>query len=270
MGHPKFIYRAAIKLWPLGRVVYRLGNKPLVGSLVRPLIHAANDEAIIIPVHEAVQGTESVVLPYPLLTPLVEQASTRFIMNDCMCRRGENCQSYPQDLGCLFLGDGAIGIDPSLGRLTSVDGALAHVQQAMEIGLVPLVVHASFDAWVLGIPYHRILTVCFCCDCCCAVRMGLRLGPPSFWDTVVRLPGLTVTVGPECVGCGECVDVCHVQAISLSDGRAHINDQCKGCGRCVAACPVGAIALRVDNDVDVLGRLLTRIEQRTSIGPSKA
>ena len=265
MGRSKLVYNALMKLWPLGKVLFWLGNRPLVGPLLQPCISAANDEAIIIPVQEAVRGTESVVLTYPLFTPLVERASTRFILNECLCRRGEDCRTYPQDFGCIFLGAGATEIDPTLGRQVGVDAALAHVRRALEIGLVPLIVHASFDAWMLGVPHHRTLAVCFCCDCCCAVRQGLRLGPPSFWDTVVRLPGLTLTVGRECVGCGDCVDVCHVQAISLDGSRARINERCKGCGRCVAVCPAGAITLRVAEDVDVVGSLLARIEQRTDI-----
>ena len=166
----------------------------------------------------------------------------------------------------MFLGDSAAEIAPTMGRPVDAAEALAHVQRAMEIGLVPLVVHAAFDAWVLGIPYDRTLAICFCCDCCCTVRQGLRLGPPAFWDTVVRLPGLVVAVGPECVGCGACVDACHVRAISLDDGQAHIGDHCKGCGRCAAMCPIGAITLHLAEDVDVLGHLLTQVEQRTNVG----
>jgi ferredoxin len=266
VGRSRLVYDVLMKLWPLGNMFYWLSNRPVVGPLVQPYISASGDEAIIIPVQEAVRGTESVVLPYPLLTPLVERVSTRFLLSECMCRRGENCHSYPQDLGCLFLGDSAAEIAPTMGRPVDAAEALAHVQRAMEIGLVPLVIHAAFDAWVLGIPYDRTLAICFCCDCCCTVRQGLRLGPPAFWDTVVRLPGLTVAVGPECVGCGACVDACHVRAISLDDGQAHIGDHCKGCGRCAAVCPIGAITLHLAEDVDVLDHLLTRIEQRTNVG----
>jgi ferredoxin len=152
-----------------------------------------------------------------------------------------------------------------LGRAADVEEAMAHMRRAMEAGLTPLVVHAAFDAWLVGIPYHRMLAVCFCCDCCCTIRHGLRLGPPAFWDTVVRLPGLAVEVGDGCTGCGSCLDVCPVRAIALKDGCARVGEQCKGCGRCVAACPSGAITLRVDEDTDVLGNLLARIERRTAI-----
>jgi ferredoxin len=270
VGRSRYIYTLLMKLWPLGKAFYWLSNRAVIGPLLEPYISAAGDEAIIIPVQEAVRGTENVVLPYPLLAPLVERASTRCLLNECMCRRGENCQVYPHDLGCLFLGDGAAEIAPDIGRPVGVDEALTHIQRTMEIGLVPLVVHAAFDAWVLDIPYGRMLAICFCCDCCCTVRQGLRLGPPAFWDTVVRLPGLTVAAGTECVGCGACVDVCHVRAISVVDGQAHILDRCKGCGRCASVCPNGAITLRATEDVDMLNRLLTRVERYTSVQATAA
>ncbi len=267
MARSRLFYETLMKLWPLGRFIYRLTNRRLLRPLSRPFFKALNSEAIIIPIHETIADPESVVLPYPMLVPLITHTSTRFLMNECMCRRGENCQTYPQDFGCLFLGDGATRISPSMGRLVDEDEAIAHVQQAMDLGLMPLVVHTTFDALTLGIPYRRMLGVCFCCDCCCTVQQGLRLGPPAFWDIVVRLPGLTVEVDGDCVGCGACIEPCYVKAISLSNGRARVNEElCKGCGRCLTACPTGAITLRMDEGVDTLGQLVSRINRRTDIG----
>jgi len=265
MGRPKWFYEFWIRVWPLGKVANWLGSRPVIGSLLRPLFSPRDNRAVIIPVNQAVQGTESVVLPFSLLAPLVERASQRFVLAECICRQGERCRHYPRDLGCLFLGDGAAMIDPSQGRPVGVEEALSHARRAMEAGLVPLILHAAFDAYMLGIPFRRMLAVCFCCDCCCTVRQSLRLGPPLFWDAVLRLPGLTVTVGPECNGCGACLDRCYVQAISLDDGRVAIGERCKGCGRCVATCPVGAIRLQLAEEADVLGGLLALVDERTEI-----
>ncbi len=267
MSRARWSFDLVMGLWPLGKALNRLSNWPLLGSLLRPCFDGGGDEAIIIPVQEAVRGTESVVLPFPLLAPLIEAAGARVILNECLCRRGEGCRTYPHELGCLFLGDGVAEIDPLRGRPAGVEAALAHVQRAMDAALVPSVVHSAFDAWLLGIPYRRMLAICFCCDCCCSVRHSLRLGSLAARDTVVRLPGLAVTVGSGCTGCGQCIGACHVGAISLDRGVAHIGPACKGCGRCAALCPVGAITLRAGPHQDLLAGLLARIDARTNIQP---
>ncbi|MBN1246343.1 MAG: 4Fe-4S binding protein [Anaerolineae bacterium] len=260
------IYKLSIRLWPLGRVTGWLAKLPVLGPYLQPrLFDPAESQAIMIPVHEAIQGGDSVILPYTLLPALVQQASHRAVLNHCMCREAEGCQAYPQDLGCLFLGEGATQIDPSLGRLVDVGEALAHVERAMDLGLMPTILHSSLDAFMLQIPFRRMLAICFCCDCCCTIRKGMRMGPPAAWQTVTRLPGLTVAVADTCTGCGRCMDRCPVEAISLSGGRAIISEQCKGCGACVAACPVGAISLQVADGIDVTGALLTLVEARTNI-----
>lgn len=48
----------------------------------------------------------------------------------------------------------------------------------------------------------------------------------------------------KCDGCGECVDVCPVDAIELQSQKAVIdNDECIDCGICVETCPNQAISL---------------------------
>ena len=266
MGRPKIIFDLLMNFWPLSKLANRLGNQPVVGFFVRPLFSTTENESIILPVRQAVRAEESVVLPRSLLEPLIEKSDARVLLHRCICRHAEHCQNYPEELGCLFLGEGATRIHPSMGRAVTTEEALAHARTAMQKGLVPLVVHASFDAFVLGIPYRKMLAVCFCCDCCCTIRQGLRLGPHAFWDTVVRVPGLTVEVGEECIGCGRCTEVCYVHAIRVEYGHARIDDHCKGCGRCAEECPVQAITLRLHKDVNVVEEFLQRVERRTDVG----
>lgn len=47
----------------------------------------------------------------------------------------------------------------------------------------------------------------------------------------------------KCTGCGQCLDICPVGAISLLKGKAVIApDTCIFCGACVYACPRAAIS----------------------------
>lgn len=63
------------------------------------------------------------------------------------------------------------------------------------------------------------------------------------------MPGVSVHVTRECVGCGTCTqDVCFVEAIRLEDGRARIGPECRGCGHCVTVCPAHAIELRIEDE----------------------
>jgi NAD-dependent dihydropyrimidine dehydrogenase PreA subunit len=46
-----------------------------------------------------------------------------------------------------------------------------------------------------------------------------------------------------CTGCGDCLDVCPVEAIQLEDGKAVIDPEtCIDCGVCDPECPVDAIS----------------------------
>ncbi|NLB79404.1 MAG: 4Fe-4S binding protein [Clostridiaceae bacterium] len=51
-------------------------------------------------------------------------------------------------------------------------------------------------------------------------------------------------VDPEkCSGCGSCVDVCPVEAITVNDVAVVDPEECTDCGSCVDECPEEAIEL---------------------------
>ena len=51
----------------------------------------------------------------------------------------------------------------------------------------------------------------------------------------------------KCIGCGTCYDMCHFNAINLTDGKYSVNEYaCEGCGLCSYLCPVSAISLNDD------------------------
>jgi ferredoxin len=179
-------------------------------------------------------------------------------MNHCICRETEECKDYPIDIGCLFLGEAVKHINPKLGHPVTQEEALAHLQRAREAGLVHMVGRNRIDSvWMGAGPFDKLLTICNCCPCCCLWRVLPNL-PDSISDNVTRMPGVSVTVNEECIGCGLCVDSCFVHAIQINDGRAVISEACRGCGRCVEVCPQQVITLTIADD-DFVEQSIARI-----------
>ena len=258
MGRPVWVVNLIKRAFP-----GRFGAAVLtqVPGIRRMIDHGlfAGDDIIYLPqdtvVRQAIQVGQSVehpgntVLPSQIVERFIEQANYHWIMDVCICRDASHCEDYPVDLGCLFLGEAVLQINPQLGRRVTKEEALEHARRCREAGLVHMVGRNKLDTvWLGANPGHRLLTICNCCPCCCLWRMIPYLDP-SIGDKVSRMPGVNITVTDRCVGCGTCTqDVCFVDAIHLEGGRAVISQMCRGCGRCIEVCPEHAIALSVDDD----------------------
>ncbi len=237
-----------------GRVpVVKLTKTPVIGQAIERLLFK-EDKAFFLPrdnviqIHEAIPEPESTILPSEIVDYFIEQASYCWVMNACICRQSNQCKDYPIDLGCLFLGDAVLGINPALGRLVTKDEAREHVRRCREAGLVHMIGRNTLDTVWLGIgPADRLMTICNCCPCCCLWNT-LPYMHPSISGRFSKMPGVRVQVTERCVGCGTCLaDICFVNAIHLEDGKAVISDACRGCGRCVEACPQRAIELTLED-----------------------
>jgi UDP-glucose 4-epimerase len=216
-NNPVLRYRYIPEMWKLAKFQRRARQHPFLSRWFKMDLDVNPDEndAIIIPIQQVVQEGENTVLPYQVLTPIVQKAGGHMLLGRCPCRNGEGCSLYPHDFGCLFLGESVKDVSPKIGKQTDTEGALAHVTKALEMGLVLMIVHSSFDAALISVPFDKMLAVCFCCDCCCTIRHHMRLGPSNFDDTMQRLPGLTVFIGDSCTACGICQDKCPVDAIGF-------------------------------------------------------
>jgi ferredoxin len=254
MARPLWFVKLVKVSFPSRFLLAKLTRAPVFGKIIDYFLFRG-DEIVYLPrdqvvqIGAAVERPDEVVLPSQVLERFIAKANYHWIMNVCICRDSNGCQDYPVDLGCLFLGQAALGINPKLGRRVSKEEALEHVRRCREAGLVHLVGRNRLDTVWLGIgPGEKLLTICHCCPCCCLWRVLPDL-VPWIGDKVTRMPGVRVRVTEACIACGTCVqEVCFVDAIRLGDERAVINDACRGCGRCVSVCPQEAIELVIENE----------------------
>jgi heterodisulfide reductase subunit A len=116
-------------------------------------------------------------------------------------------------------------------------------------------------------PVDSLTTGVFACGC--------ALSPKDVRDTVsdalaaaakaaLFLKGEKITTSPEkafvipelCNGCGDCVEICPVTAISMANEKAKINPFiCIGCGACIPICPKEAIDFRNATNRQIIANL---------------
>jgi ferredoxin len=164
----------------------------------------------------------------------------------CYCRhqaqhRGTVCDAPVEDV-CTSLGAAAEWlIRRGFARPASVDELLDVLDRTERLGLVHLADNVQ----------HKPAYICHCCGCCCgALRTinehGIAAVHPS--NFLVKIDS------SKCIGCGLCVQRCHIHAIEqVDDGqgsKASVKtDSCLGCGVCVRSCPQAALTLARRTDL---------------------
>ena len=245
----------------LVEAAFRLSRLPVLGRF-HPWARPEGTDMRWLPINDDLLLPQGVPVPSSLLDRWIEEASHRVILDYCGCRRASACRHYPAEIGCLLMGDAAPRAARSISREVEPEEARAHASRAMRAGLVPAVGTARVDNLVFNVEDpRRMLTVCFCCECCCLGRY-LRHVPLDSLDRIFPpLPGVSVRVNDRCTGCGECVSHCYIGAIEVVGGRAVHGGYCRACGRCAAACPRGAVEVRID-DPGFLEKTYRRIRSR--------
>jgi ferredoxin len=254
MSRPIWFVQLLKRAFPNRYLVAKATRVPLLGRILDHWLFAGDDlffmpSARAIQINENLSAPRDIVLPSEVVEHFIQQANVHWIMDNCICRQGDRCESYPVNLGCLFLGEAALGINPQLGRRVTMDQALEHLERCRAAGLIHLIGRNKLDTVWLGVgPGENLLTICNCCPCCCLWRVIPDIAP-HIGSKITRMPGISVAISDQCTGCGICTeDVCFVDALHLVDGRASIADRCKGCGRCAIACPENAIEVTIQFD----------------------
>lgn len=227
------------------------------------------DEIIVVPntinINKKIESEGSEFLPTAIIKEVIKRSEDIVIMNSCLCRTSNNCQDYPQDIGCIFLGPTSRKIPEHIGKKATVEEALAQVDMADEAGLSHIIGRNKIDTvWMNIRPGKGLLTICHCCPCCCLWKVYPNLDN-SISDKLEKLDGISVELHEEnCRLCKACLKgACMFQAIGLENGKITINnDICRGCGLCVNACKFDAITIKYsDEAVDsVVNRMYNLIE----------
>lgn len=227
------------------------------------LTYLPKDNTISIPLNKQVGLGDNIVISSKIIEHFIEQSTYHVIMNSCICRKGSKCKNYPQDLGCLFMGEAAKKIPAELSRHVTKKEALDHIKTCQENGLVHLIGRDKLDETWLGVGSKiPLITVCNCCDCCCLWKMIPTLDK-KLSSTIHKIPGISINVDERCVGCGNCTkDICFVNAIEIKDGKAIISDECRICGRCAEICPNNAIKIKIE-DTDFIEKTIERVKKAT-------
>ena len=254
MSTPVWFVNLIIKTFSQIFTIARLTHLPGLGRLIEYALFE-NDDIMylprdqVIPVHASLDSEGEFAVPSQIVEHFIDAASYHWIMDTCICRTASHCKDYPITLGCVFLGEAARDINPELGRPVSSREALAHVQQCREAGLVHMIGRNKLDSvWLNVRPGHKLLTICNCCPCCCLWRILPEI-TPKIGDKITRMPGVTVAVNKNCIGCGTCAQgVCFTDSIRIQGELAVIDDNCRGCGQCADVCPNNAIDVKIDND----------------------
>ena len=241
----------------------KLAKLPFVDKFIKKatkydeMIYLTKDR--VIPVNQKVDELENLILPSKIAEYFVDKTENHWIMNFCICRDSLHCKDYPSELGCLFMGEPALGINPKLGRRVTKKEALEHLKKCREMGLIQVIGRNELDAKWLGVgPGRKLFTICNCCPCCCITRYASKVRFVS--DTLKKMPGIEVKVTDKCIGCGTCTKgVCFINAIQIVNKRAKISESCRGCGRCVEICPQKAIELTM-NDEEFLEKSIKRLD----------
>ena len=198
-------------------------------------------------VHEPALSRENAlhVLDYERASEVITNATHRSV-GICYCRHkmqhlGRACDA-PQEICMTFNNTAASLIKHDYARSIEKEECLDLLQVAYEHNLV------QFGENVR----ETVSFICNCCGCCCEAMIAARRF--AILNPVHTTNFIPVVNESDCNGCGKCVTVCPVEAMTLVSANrpdkpnmkiAKVNeDLCLGCGVCVRNCTSSSILLK--------------------------
>ena len=188
----------------------------------------------VIPVGEAIP-VDLEIFPYERATELLENAKS-WAVRDCICRVqqklvGKGCDRPVENCLAFAPVEGAFE-HSEVDRALTKEEALRILHETEEDGLV----HTTGN-YRDGHSY-----ICNCCTCCCGIlRSVAEFGVPT---TAVRSDFYTVVDVEMCIGCGDCLERCQFEALTVPDDVCVVDySRCVGCGLCATVCSTGTLHL---------------------------
>jgi len=239
--HPLAKRLAPLLAW-IGSFIVKKAGKSASGSAVKfedtyhgkvvPLQAARQ----LVSVHEPVDLPNlEYIVPYAKARDIILKNPDHIAVMDCPCRTAREHHCLPLDV-CLVVGEPfasfVVEHNPQKARMITSEEAQAIIKAEDERGHVH---HAFFKDAMLG----RFYAICNCCTCCCAAIQSQRKGTPMLASS-----GYVAQIDANlCAACGNCVETCLFDALTLNDVASVDAERCMGCGVCLGQCPAGAIAL---------------------------
>lgn len=184
------------------------------------------------------------VLDYEKASEVIRTASHRAV-GMCYCRHkmehlGKACDA-PMEICLTFNNVAASLVKHNIAKEIDLQEGMDLLQTAYDKNLV------QFGENVR----EQVSFICNCCGCCCEAMLAAKKF--AMLHPVHTTNYLPVVKTEDCNGCGKCVNVCPVEAMSLVSAndpqkkkrkKAVLNeDICLGCGLCVRSCTIGKIKL---------------------------
>jgi len=161
----------------------------------------------VIPIEHAIDG-ETRKVSYEEVSKYLND-NTIFSVSDCACRAvresmGEGCGHLKEDM-CIQMGHAAeYYIRTKRGRKITREDAFAIIKRAEENGLMHQIPNTDGPG--------KTHAICNCCGCSC---LSLRTAEMFLNNDMVRSNYVSQVDPEKCVACGECVQVCPVNALKL-------------------------------------------------------
>jgi ferredoxin len=198
-------------------------------------------------VNEEVISNENAlhVLNYERASEVVKTASVIGI-GICYCRHkmshiGKNCDA-PMDICMTFNSSADSLVRHGIARRVDVSEGMDLLKKARENNLVQFGENVQ----------DKVNFICNCCGCCCEALIAARRF--GFLHPVHTTNFFPFIQEENCNGCGKCVSVCPVEAMTLVTSNNPVKpntkkaklqaDICLGCGICLTSCNKKALELR--------------------------